>query len=221
MKKKKISFQKAFEETKKEEVIKKEVTDVQEEEKMKKKPEAQIEKTEMKEEEKLKEIKELKKEEKIDNIKEKDEMQKKSKGEAVMGISIMNEYYAIPIEDVVEITEVKIVPAPEMPEFLDGITEIRGKIVPVLDPAHILGIGKQKKGKVILVDAKGELLGLKVTEIIGMIKIKGRKIYSLPEPLSRIFLSSAFEYNGKIFGILDLSSLLKDDFLQELKKKEK
>lgn len=219
MKKKKISFQKAVEETKKEEVLEKEELKIPDkekiEEKTEKKPEKEVNEIEIKKE------KEIKKEEKTDFVREKEELKTKRKGEAVMGIAIMNEYYAIPIEDVVEITEVKIVPAPEMPEFLDGITEIRGKIIPVLDPAIMLGIGKQVEGKVILVDIKGELVGLKVTEIIGMIKIKGRKIYSLPEPLSKIFLSTAFEFNGKIFGIIELSNLLRDEYLLELKKKEK
>lgn len=219
MKKKKISFQKAVEETKKEEVLEKEELKIPDkekiEEKTEKKPEKEVKEIEIKKE------KEIKKEEKTDFVREKEELKTKRKGEAVMGIAIMNEYYAIPIEDVVEITEVKIVPAPEMPEFLDGITEIRGKIIPVLDPAIMLGIGKQVEGKVILVDIKGELVGLKVTEIIGMIKIKGRKIYSLPEPLSKIFLSTAFEFNGKIFGIIELSNLLRDEYLLELKKKEK
>ncbi len=215
MKKKKISFQKAVEETKKEEVVEKEELKVPDKEKIEMKSEKEVKEIEIKEE------KETKKEEKTDFVKEGEELKKKRKGEAVMGIAIMNEYYAIPIEDVVEITEVKIVPAPEMPEFLDGITEIRGKIIPVLDPAILLGIGKQVKGKVILVDIRGELVGLKVTEIIGMIKIKGRKVYSLPEPLSKIFLSTAFEFNGKIFGIIELSNLLRDEYLQELKKKEK
>lgn len=210
MKKRKISFQKAVEEPKVEGITQKDEKKIEEEKKIVEKLE--VEKVEIKKEEK----------EKIVEVdKEKEDVKKNKKGEAVMGVLIINEYYAIPIEDVVEITEVKIVPAPEMPDFLDGITEIRGKIIPVLDPANILGIGKQEKGKVILVDVKGELVGFKVTEIIGMIKMKGRKIYSLPEPIARNFLKAAFEYEGKIFGILDLTNLLKDDFLLELKKKEK
>jgi len=208
MKKKKISFQKAVEDVKKEEIKK--------EEEIKMEEKKEIPKIEKKEEKKLEEVSP----EKIE-IKEKPFKKPEAKMEAVMGIRVLREYYAIPIEDVVEITDVKIVPAPEMPDFLEGITEIRGKIIPVLDLARILEIGEQPEGKVILVDVKGELVGLKVTEILGMIKMKGKKIYSLPQPLYRNFLVGAIEYEGKILGIVELSNLLKDEFLQELKRKEK
>jgi chemotaxis signal transduction protein len=208
MKKKKISFQKAVEDVKKEEIKK--------EEEIKMEEKKEIPKIEKKEEKKVEEVSP----EKIE-IKEKPFKKPEAKMEAVMGIRVLREYYAIPIEDVVEITDVKIVPAPEMPDFLEGITEIRGKIIPVLDLARILEIGEQPEGKVILVDVKGELVGLKVTEILGMIKMKGKKIYSLPQPLYRNFLVGAIEYEGKILGIVELSNLLKDEFLQELKKKEK
>uniref|UniRef100_A0A7C4YFD4 CheW-like domain-containing protein n=1 Tax=candidate division WOR-3 bacterium TaxID=2052148 RepID=A0A7C4YFD4_UNCW3 len=208
MKKKKISFQKAVEDVKKEEIKK--------EEEIKMEEKKEIPKIEKKEEKKVEEVSP----EKIE-IKEKPFKKPEAKMEAVMGIRVLREYYAIPIEDVVEITDVKIVPAPEMPDFLEGITEIRGKIIPVLDLARILEIGEQPEGKVILVDVKGELVGLKVTEILGMIKMKGKKIYSLPQPLYRNFLVGAIEYEGKILGIVELSNLLKDEFLQELKRKEK
>lgn len=74
-------------------------------------------------------------------------------------INVHSEAYALPIETLTNVDEIKlIVPVPCTPPFVDGITNIRGHLVPVLSLSEMLGVpGKaQQEGQQFIVVASAQ-----------------------------------------------------------------
>jgi len=82
--------------------------------------------------------------------------------------------YALPACDVLEIVQPrKIVPCPGVPEWVLGLTNIRGRIAPIVDVATRLGVGESsgEEGLLILAPYAEEQVALLVAEIGGLVDI--------------------------------------------------
>jgi purine-binding chemotaxis protein CheW len=96
-----------------------------------------------------------------------------------------NEAYAIEIKFVIEMIGMQpITEVPELPEYVRGIINLRGKIVPVMDVR--LRFKKEIKEYndrtcIIVVDVDGILLGLIVDNISEVISIPDEEIVPPPE----------------------------------------
>lgn len=61
-------------------------------------------------------------------------------------IELQHGQYALPVEALTAVYEnVTVVPVPCTPAYVKGITNIRGRIVPVLDMAVLLGVAESEK----------------------------------------------------------------------------
>jgi purine-binding chemotaxis protein CheW len=82
-------------------------------------------------------------------------------GDAVLGITIL---------DVQEINkEFEITKVPKSSDHIEGVMNLRGRIVTVLNTEKILGLPNARNDKgnrIIIVDSKGEYIGL-IADIIG------------------------------------------------------
>jgi purine-binding chemotaxis protein CheW len=88
-------------------------------------------------------------------------------GDAVLGINIL---------DVQEINkEFEITKVPQSSDHIAGVMNLRGRIVTVLNTDKILGLSndiKDKGNRIIIVDSKGEYIGL-IADSIGDV-VSGR-----------------------------------------------
>ncbi|HKN93193.1 MAG TPA: chemotaxis protein CheW [Thermoleophilaceae bacterium] len=83
--------------------------------------------------------------------------------------------YALPVENVAEILRmVAIAPVPEAPEWLPGVVNLRGKVIPVIDLRTRLGLPRMEAGlntPIIVAETDGQLVGLvadSVTELLSV-----------------------------------------------------
>jgi len=149
---------------------------------------------------------------------------KKDKDKAMMldeilVVKIKNEFYGLPVEYVSEISELKIVPTPDMPDFIAGIVEIREKVIPVIDLATRFGLGKIE-GKVlpvVIINVEDELIGFQIEKIIEIEKMKDTVIMALPDNFKEKYLLGAIEYKGRVLAIIDPASLLRESEYKGLK----
>ncbi len=80
------------------------------------------------------------------------------------------ETYGIGIDDVRQIIRVpKITRVPKMPEYVLGMTNLRGEVLPLVDLSLRLGYGKkcehEEDTRVIVIDKQGILTGLIVASV--------------------------------------------------------
>jgi purine-binding chemotaxis protein CheW len=137
--------------------------------------------------------------------------------------SLEKESYGIDIKYVTEIIGIQsISEIPELPEYVRGIINLRGKIIPVLD----VRIRFKKEPKeyndrtcVIVVDIKGVSIGLIVDRVAEVITIAEEDLVEPPQ-INKGFNNRYIKKIGKIGNevklLLDCEKILTDNELEDL-----
>jgi len=118
--------------------------------------------------------------------------------------------------DILEIVEIikpnKIVKVPSMPQYVEGIIDVRGTSVPVYNLAKRLEIkSKAETQKIIIVELSKFQLGFLVDDVSEILKIEDDKIEKANESIrgiKRKFIDSIARVGDDMIIILDLKSVL-------------
>jgi purine-binding chemotaxis protein CheW len=133
----------------------------------------------------------------------------------IVGFRIGRESYGVPITSLHEIVRVpEITAVPDAPEYMEGVINLRGKIVSVLDLRKRLGetqVVPNKRNRILVLEHKGRLSGLIVDSASEVLKIPGTDV----EPPPTEFLEGGLncvtglgKYRGRLIVLLDMSKLL-------------
>jgi len=134
----------------------------------------------------------------------------------VVGFRIGNETYGVRIGSVREIVRVpEITIVPNAPEAIEGVINLRGKIIPVMDLRKRfgnVGIQQDKKNRILVVELESRLLGLIVSSASEVLKIPPSEI----EPPGTVFAEGESSYvtgvgklKGRLIILLDIARLLR------------
>jgi len=134
----------------------------------------------------------------------------------VVGFRIGNETYGVRIGSVREIVRVpEITIVPNAPEAIEGVINLRGKIIPVMDLRKRFGsagIQPDKKNRILVVELENRLLGLIVSSASEVLKIPPSEI----EPPGTVFAEGESSYvtgvgklKGRLIILLDIARLLR------------
>lgn len=135
---------------------------------------------------------------------------------------VSKESYGIEIKYVTEIIGLQtITEIPELPEYIKGIINLRGKIIPVMDVR--LRFNKEPKEYsdrtcVIVVDIKNIPIGLIVDSVSEVLTIPEEDVVSPPD-LGKggyRYIKSIGKVGDEVKLILDCDKLLKDEEIEEL-----
>lgn len=143
--------------------------------------------------------------------------------------SIGQECYGIDIKYVIEIIGVEpITEVPELPKYIKGVINLRGKIIPVMDVR--IKLKKEEKEYddrtcIIVVEIENIDIGLIIDKVIEVANIDESNISPPPKVnLERYNSNSYIKGIGKIQNevrlLIDCNRLLEDDEIEELKKGE-
>jgi purine-binding chemotaxis protein CheW len=133
----------------------------------------------------------------------------------VVGFRIGNETYGVRIAAVREIVRVpEITSVPNAPESIEGVINLRGKIIPVMDLRKRFGLAEivtDKKNRILVVDLENKLLGLIVNSASEVLKISPSDI----EAPGTVFAEGESGYvtgvgklKGRLIILLDINKLL-------------
>lgn len=96
-------------------------------------------------------------------------LDEEGRSEKVLTFKVGDEDYAISIEYISEIVGLhKITPLPDVPRYVKGVINLRGKIIPVVDMRLRLGIPEREYDErtcIVVVNVEGDLLGLIVDRV--------------------------------------------------------
>ncbi|ABN54016.1 purine-binding chemotaxis protein CheW [Acetivibrio thermocellus AD2] len=126
---------------------------------------------------------------------------------------LVNEKYALKISDVYEIIKMQnITPIPNSQPFLEGVINLRGKIIPVVNLHKRLGLTNYtptKKTRIVVVKSRDEMIGVVVDKVNHVIRFSD--IQPPPEMIAGID-GSYFEGIGitdeGVVSILKIDSVL-------------
>jgi Chemotaxis signal transduction protein len=122
--------------------------------------------------------------------------------EQLVAFKIDNEEYGIKIKDVQEINRMtEITKVPRAPYHIDGIVNLRGNIIPVLDLRKLFGLSAKAMTdatRIIIVDSAGEKTGMIVDSVSEVLRFEKALIEPPPELLKSGIDSSYVEGVGKL-----------------------
>jgi purine-binding chemotaxis protein CheW len=133
--------------------------------------------------------------------------------------------YALPVEHVMQIISmVAITPIPQVSDVVEGIINVRGAIVPVVNLSHHLGLQKthlQLYTPILLTQTNEGIVGLIVDEVTNVFSFPNdqitRPVDILPEGLGQAPVLQGLTYSeGNMVSLLDLNHLFLPDQMQAL-----
>jgi purine-binding chemotaxis protein CheW len=134
----------------------------------------------------------------------------------IVGFQVGRETYGVPITSLHEIVRVpEITAVPDAPDYLEGVINLRGKIVSVMDLRKRFG-DKQatlnKQNRILVVEHSGKLAGLIVDSATEVLKIASTDVEAPPAVFQEGGLNCVTGL-GKVQGrrlivLLDMTKLL-------------
>jgi purine-binding chemotaxis protein CheW len=133
----------------------------------------------------------------------------------VVGFRIGDETFGVRIGSVREIVRVpEITTVPNAQDTIEGVINLRGKIIPVIDLRKRFGqtqIVSDKKNRILVVELDGKLVGLIVNSASEVLKIAPSEIESPGSVFAdneSSYVTGVGKLKGRLIILLDISKLL-------------
>lgn len=134
-----------------------------------------------------------------------------------------DEEFAANIDQVREvISRGTITPIPDSPDFVEGITNVRGEITVAIDLKGGLALESPKAGEgkhIIITEQENSLFGLIVDEVTQVLRIPESQIRLTPEAVTRmkkVYVNGVITLDERLIILLDLSKVLSEESLAQL-----
>jgi len=141
----------------------------------------------------------------------------------IVGFRVGNENFGVPIQSVHEIVRMMdITNVPDAPVYIEGVINLRGKIIPVVDLRKRFGekeIKASKKNRILVAEVGAKMVGLVVDAASEVLKLPPSDI----DPPPNIFEDSDLNYvtgvgklNGRLVILVELSKIMQRGELRRL-----
>ncbi|MHC9540996.1 MAG: chemotaxis protein CheW [Vulcanimicrobiota bacterium] len=144
-----------------------------------------------------------------------------SKLNKYLTFALGHEVYALEIlmvREIIGLMEITMVP--RMPDFVRGVINLRGKVIPVIDLRRKFGmedIEETKETCIIVVDINDVLMGIVVDRVSEVLDIPVEEIDETPSfgvSITTDFILGIGKVKGKVIIILDIKAVLTKEELQ-------
>ncbi|MFZ0634844.1 MAG: chemotaxis protein CheW [Candidatus Acidiferrales bacterium] len=141
----------------------------------------------------------------------------------VVGFRIGTETFGLPISLVREIVRVPAITAvPNAPDYIEGVINLRGRIISVLDLRKRFGeknIQPSKKNRIVVVELVDRMVGLLVNSASEVLKIPPSEIeapHDLFQDGEVDYVTGVAKLKGRLVILLDLSKIMRRSELRQL-----
>lgn len=141
----------------------------------------------------------------------------------IVGFRVGRETFGVPISLVHEIVRVpEITAVPEAPDYVEGVINLRGKIISVLDLRKRFGekqVTPSKKNRILVVEVDGKMVGLIVDAASEVLKVSDSEI-DVPPHINQNgelnFVTGVGKLRGRLIIMIDLTKVLQQGELRRL-----
>lgn len=138
---------------------------------------------------------------------------------------IGDEEFGVSISQVREIVRlVPITPIPRAPEFIEGVVNLRGQIIAVIDLARRINLKanpRSEKSRIVVVEINESNAGMIVDEVVEVLRLPTASIEETPELLGaeahHKYLKGVGKLQDRLLIILDLAKILTVEEAEGLK----
>lgn len=129
---------------------------------------------------------------------------------------LANEEYGLPITKVQEINRlVPVTKLPQTPSFMEGIINLRGRIIPVIDLRKRFELpitAHDEYTRIIIVEINGQTVGVTVDAVTEVVRISTANVE--PPPLSVTvnsrYISGVGKQDGRLIILLEIDQILSE-----------
>lgn len=148
--------------------------------------------------------------------------------ELIQLVSFMldNEEYGVEVLKVREIIRMPgITRMPNTPEYVEGIINLRGKVIPIISMRKRFGLAESVDNdphtRIIIMDVAGTLNGFIVDAVSEVIRIQSSDIQPppslvLPSGIGREFINGVYNHAERLLIIMDIDRMFSDDEMERI-----
>ena len=151
--------------------------------------------------------------------------QQQLSGEKIQVVSfhLGNEEYGVDISQVQEIIRmVDITHVPRAPHFMEGVINLRGQLIPIIDLRTRFGMGRQdhtKNTRIIVTEIATKRVGIIVDSVSEVLNLPIENVEEAPEMIAGVgteYISGVGKMNDRLIILLELQKVISTAEKQEL-----
>ena len=103
-----------------------------------------------------------------------------------------------------------------LPAYIDGVINLRGKVIPVIALRRRLGLSgapADKRTRIVVVDVHGQVLGFVVDAVSEVLRISAETVEPTPRlgHVERDYISGVGKLDSRLLLLVDLERLMTDE----------
>jgi purine-binding chemotaxis protein CheW len=141
----------------------------------------------------------------------------------LVGFRIGKETFGVAIDLVHEIVRVpEITSVPDAPEYVEGVINLRGKIISVIDLRKRFGektIERTRKNRILVAEIERKMVGLIVDAASEVLRISPNEIEDPPDVLDDAeikYVTGVGKLKGRLIILVDLAKIMQKGEIQRL-----
>ncbi|MGB9721590.1 MAG: chemotaxis protein CheW [bacterium] len=129
--------------------------------------------------------------------------------------AVGNEWYSVDMDSIFEILhDFEISGVSHLPDFFEGVTDLRGESIPVVNLKNLLGIepGETDSQVCLISEFDNKKTGFLIDSDIEIVRSSDIQFFALPDCYSaeeKKFLEGIIEHKNKLIGVLKFNQVLK------------
>lgn len=150
----------------------------------------------------------------------------KQKEYQLVVFAIGNEEFGVDISQVREIVRlIAITYLPKAPDFIEGVVNLRGQVVAVIDLAKRLSIPSKPRGentRIIIIEIEGLTMGMIVDSVSEVLRLSSEHVEEVPSVIEtevqEHYISGVGKLKDRLLVLLDLKKVLTPTEIQHVEK---
>ena len=137
--------------------------------------------------------------------------------EQIVGLELAGEIYGVEIGRIQEIIRMQpITTVPNGPAFIEGLTNLRGRVIPVMDLRQRFGLAApetDRRSRIVVAELGVHTVGLIVDGVSEVLRVAGQQIEppsTLVTTADSTFLRGVARLDERLILLLDLTHILSD-----------
>lgn len=132
----------------------------------------------------------------------------------LVSFHVGDEEFGLDILRVQEIIRIQpLTRVPNLPDYIDGVFNLRGKVIPVIGLRRRLGLDKQsadKQTRIVVVDVHNQTLGFIVDSVSEVLRIHSGTVEPTPRlgKTERDYISGVGKLDSRLLLMIDLEQLM-------------
>jgi len=143
----------------------------------------------------------------------------------LVGFRLEGEEFGVPIRDVREIIRMQeVTRVPHAPDFVEGVINLRGQVIPVVALRKRLGMPPKENDRntrIVIVELDGELVGFVVDAVTEVLRLPKDQTEPPPEMVVGVeqeYITAVGKLDDRFLILLDLHRILSREEQKEVNK---